>query len=99
MKNQLIDTLCEMKTEVVHFRVPVVLYHHHARVPEGVAKSQFPLKGSGFQKWKPCLNTVLKGFIPPTTLAWQQSEAATVQGHLAHQHPPPVGLYRRDLST
>ena len=42
----------------------------HARVQEGVAKSQFPLKGSGFQKSKPHICEVLKGFIPTCTLAW-----------------------------
>ena len=42
----------------------------HARVPEGVAKSQFLLKGSGFQKWRPRVCAILKGFTPSTTLAW-----------------------------
>ena len=32
----------------------------HARVQEGVGKSQFLPKGCGFYKWIPCLNTVLK---------------------------------------
>ena len=43
---------------------------YHARVQEGVAKSQFPLKGSRFQKRRPRICAVLKGFTPCTTLAW-----------------------------
>jgi hypothetical protein len=43
---------------------------YHARVQEGVAKSQFPLKGSGFQKSKPHMCEVLKDFTPSTTLVW-----------------------------
>jgi hypothetical protein len=37
---------------------------YHAKVFTGVAKSQFPSQGSGFQNWKPCLNTDLKGVYP-----------------------------------
>jgi L,D-peptidoglycan transpeptidase YkuD (ErfK/YbiS/YcfS/YnhG family) len=55
---------------------------HHARVQEGVAKSEFHLKGSGFQKWKPCLNTVLKGFTPST----QSGGGKTPQGF----YPPTL---------
>ena len=45
--------------------------HHHARVFEGVAKSQFSSQGSRFQKWKACPDTLLNGFTPFNTLAWQ----------------------------
>ena len=68
---------------------------------KGVSKNQFLLKGSDFQKWKPCLNTVLKGFTPSTTLAWQASPSGATpsdpvpstrgtRGVLAHkkQRPP-----------
>ena len=44
---------------------------HHARVFEGVAKSQFPPHGSRFQKWKACPGTLLNGFTTYNTLAWQ----------------------------
>ena len=43
---------------------------YHARVQEGVAKRQFPLKGSGLHKPKPHVCEILKGFTPSTTLAW-----------------------------
>ena len=42
----------------------------HARVLERVAKSEFPLKGSGFQKWRAPILTRLNGFSPSNTLAW-----------------------------
>ena len=42
---------------------------YHARVQEGVAKSQLLLKGSGFQRSKPRICAVLRGFTPSTTLA------------------------------
>ena len=48
--------------------------HHHAGVFEGVAKSQFPPQGSGFQKSKPRICAVVKGFTPLTTLAGQVAD-------------------------
>jgi len=42
----------------------------HARVQEGVAKSQFPLKDNGFQKWKSSNETLLNEFTPSNTLVW-----------------------------
>ena len=44
---------------------------NHARVYEGVAKSQFPPQGSCFQKWIPCPDTLLNEFTPSKTLAWK----------------------------
>ena len=42
----------------------------HARVFEGVAKSQFSPQGTCFQKWKACPDTLLNGCTPSNTLAW-----------------------------
>ena len=39
---------------------------HHARVFEGVAKSQCPPQGSGFQKSKAWITTLLNDLPPPT---------------------------------
>jgi len=44
--------------------------NHHARVLEGVAKSQFPPQGSGFQKSKAWISTLSNEFTPSNTLAW-----------------------------
>ena len=44
---------------------------NHARVSEGVAKSQFPHQDSGFQKWRPRICAALKVLTPFTTPAWK----------------------------
>ena len=44
---------------------------HHARVQEGVAKSQFFLQASGFQKWRLTPETLWNEFTPSNTPAWQ----------------------------
>jgi hypothetical protein len=38
-----------------------------------VTANRFPLEDSGFQKSKPHMCEVLKGFTPSTTLAWNHS--------------------------
>ena len=48
----------------------------HARVFEGVAKSQFSPQGSCFQKWKACPGTLLNEFTPSNTLAWREKTRA-----------------------
>ena len=45
--------------------------YHHVRVFEGVAKRQFPPQGSGSQKSKARISTLLSEFTPSNTLAWQ----------------------------
>ena len=50
----------------------------HARVLERVAKRQFVPGHCGCQKWRPCLNAVLKRSTPSITLAWC--------GHKVHFH-------------
>ena len=55
-------------------------YGYHARVFEGVAKSQFSLQDSCFQKWKACPDTLLNEFTLSHTLAWQAGPPASFEG-------------------